>query len=230
MSLQWWGWSCWWWWRWWSDIEEVLIDDVPTPPTLIAGSWYNGGQNPCLSSCDEDQVMILMLMLMVVLLSVVMVMMDKAYKALSIRLSAWPNSQTHGGKWTNGQSGWASEVWQCRYCQCPPLLERLWMTLTCLQWICDMRIVALASVWKGVLHNLRSCRWGSHISASVRWLVGQGVKGKEWESNPFWRSYSDWVTHCTGQEREIFFWQKERQDWKKIFSFPPWEWRRHTSC
>ena len=44
---------------------------MPTPPTLIAGSWYNGGQNPC----DEDQVMILMLMLIVVLLNVVMVMM-----------------------------------------------------------------------------------------------------------------------------------------------------------
>ena len=187
---------------------------MPTPPTLIAGSWYNGGQNPCLSSCDEDQVMILMLMLIVVLLNVVMVMMvmmNKAYKPLSIRLSAWPNSQTHGGKWTNGQSGWASEVWQCRYCECQPLLGRLWMTLTCLQRICDVRIVALASVWKGVLHNLRSCRWGSHISASVRWLVGQGVKGKEWESNPFWRSYSDWVTQCNGQEREIFFWQKQRQ-------------------
>ena len=45
--------------------------------------------------------MILMLMLIVVLLSVVMVvmvMMEKAYKPLSIRLSAWPNSQTHGGK------------------------------------------------------------------------------------------------------------------------------------
>ena len=45
--------------------------------------------------------MILMLMLMVALLKVVMVMMvmmDKTYKALSIRLSAWPNSQTHGGK------------------------------------------------------------------------------------------------------------------------------------
>ena len=48
--------------------------------------------------------MILTLMLMVVLLSVVMVMMvmmvmmAKAYKPLSIRLSAWPNSQTHGGK------------------------------------------------------------------------------------------------------------------------------------
>ena len=45
--------------------------------------------------------MILMLMLIVVLLNVVMVMMvmmDQAYKPLSIRLSAWPNSQTHGGK------------------------------------------------------------------------------------------------------------------------------------
>ena len=42
--------------------------------------------------------MILMLMLMLVLLMVVMVMMVMMDKALSIRLSAWPNSQTHGGK------------------------------------------------------------------------------------------------------------------------------------
>ena len=45
--------------------------------------------------------MILMLMLMVVLLNVMMVMtvmMVMMDKALSIRLSGWPNSQTHGGK------------------------------------------------------------------------------------------------------------------------------------